>query len=1459
MTEAGCQNVVISSAFPFQRTGFFMRHFPRNPFTRNEEEEWLFQDTGMVDHSPPSIAAFPTHSPLQRDSEQGPSVESPSPGRSPRETTILDEDDIIVEVKEAKFYRWSFLKEFLFILTLIGTGGLAMVICLTWPRLYMKLRFVQVEQNDEDAERVLVESMDGSLTMVDIMWILEKEPTKTWISSCKARFSDESTTNRPRMFEWREERFWYNHQNGSWTRRDFNTNLTYGELHSIASNCALKEIGHDPEENKRSDSRERRNLVYGPNELIVKVPDFWQLLVSEVFKPFFLFQVFSIIFWICSSYEIYAYVILTLTTITILYNVIETRQNLIAIKKLAASECELKRLTLMADESAQLRLRPVLVSSSELLPGDIVQIEAGMIFPCDLVLLAGQCIVNESMLTGESAPVPKTPLPLGFASFGQVFQVQSEHDGRYKLLCGTKALQVRSSCNPHKSISEYELESLQPPSSIWQFLDKPPSVLNPLALKEDPIPVAAMVISTAYGTAKGQLIRAILFPKPSKYDFEQKTYYFLANLGIYLIFVCIVTVIWQVGKETNLNIFKNCVNLLTIAVPPALPLALSIGLSVSFTRLQQKAIYCINPNRIINAGRINTLCFDKTGTLTEDGLSLKGVLPVLYDQSRNNSITVTCGALEEELQSLYICGVCDDNITMSSLGLFYTLAAAHSISLLDQDTNYDPLIRGEASNTAEHNQPGCIAWLCKGWKSSESGAWYSKHRAQDSDGARTTDQLEQKSTNIFIGDPLEVEMFSKTGWRYLSRPNDQTNAAEEALELPILWDIIHPSIDTLIIPPSELNSSRILAVMRRFDFDSEIRLMSSIVLELPFARATFEEARIWLLIKGAPESLQEVCDKTLLPQDFNSKLQELTLDGYRVLACGYRLLGSISLQQIAMANRSQMEVGIIFSGFIVMENKLKSETPHILQELAKAGLREVMVTGDNPLTAISVSRQCGPFFLRSSCRTFLIDLAIDGLTEPLGSGCSLKDVDSQVKVEFDTIFSAILAEPGVIGNLERVNTTWRLGAVDLVVTGRAFSALSTQHDKLREKFMEETGSTTVKISDCVTPFQMILSQANIFSRMSPQNKLDLMRSLQDLGYVVCMTGDGANDSRALKAADVGISIASKPLENNDTMAAGPSIAAPFNTKLAHIGVVPMVLAEGRCALVNATVMFKYMYFYALIQATAVMVLYKYDLELYVYQYLWADLGLVFPMVLFMPATKPRKELSRGRPESNLLAFPILLSVYGQSIFTILFQAVAQVFLQQQTWYENPNDKTHGRHDGNDSAFSTIYNQNSTVSFLFSSFQYVGMALALSQSFGMFRCSPFSNLPLIGTIIGLYVLCSIFMLKPMPFSMKAFSMVDLSQHMNFLYGLWIMAMGNSLLFIIFERYAVKHKSTEMDMRTVYDEEMEASHLSAPNSLFHRAMVVLKGEGENCNVVMPIVPDYLKVSEAANLVWARLISS
>ncbi len=56
--------------------------------------------------------------------------------------------------------------------------------------------------------------------------------------------------------------------------------------------------------------------------------------------------------------------------------------------------------------------------------------------------------------------------------------------------------------------------------------------------------------------------------------------------------------------------------------------------------------------------------------------------------------------------------------------------------------------------------------------------------------------------------------------------------------------------------------------------------------------------------------------------------------------------------------REEAESGLDFVGFIIFENKLKSTTTAVLNELSEAGIRKVMCTGDNILTAISVAREC---------------------------------------------------------------------------------------------------------------------------------------------------------------------------------------------------------------------------------------------------------------------------------------------------------------------------------------------------------------------------------------------------------------------------------------------------------------------------------------------------------------------
>ena len=91
-------------------------------------------------------------------------------------------------------------------------------------------------------------------------------------------------------------------------------------------------------------------------------------------------------------------------------------------------------------------------------------------------------------------------------------------------------------------------------------------------------------------------------------------------------------------------------------------------------------------------------------------------------------------------------------------------------------------------------------------------------------------------------------------------------------------------------------------------------------------------------------------------------------------------------------------------------------------------------------------------------------------------------------------------------------------------------------------------------------FNSVLAKCQVFARMSPDDKAELVESLADnLDIHVGMCGDGANDCGALKTAAVGISLSE----------AEASIAAPFTSKVQDIRCVVTLLREGKAAMITS--------------------------------------------------------------------------------------------------------------------------------------------------------------------------------------------------------------------------------------------------------------------------------------------------
>ena len=189
---------------------------------------------------------------------------------------------------------------------------------------------------------------------------------------------------------------------------------------------------------------------------------------------------------------------------------------------------------------------------------------------------------------------------------------------------------------------------------------------------------------------------------------------------------------------------------------------------------------------------------------------------------------------------------------------------------------------------------------------------------------------------------------------------------------------------------------------------------------------------VWVAVKGAPEALLEACAMSAADRaSVLERVGRLADDGLRVVAAAERRVDEVP------HGAADAETDLAFVGLAAFRDPLRPGVGDAVTELAHAGVRTIVVSGDHPETVAATAREVG----------------IHG-PKVMHGGAPLDALDD---------------------------------------------------DELAERLHGEA----------------------VIARATPEDKLRLVRVLQDRGEAVAVTGDGVNDAPALAAANVGIAMGAR--------------------------------------------------------------------------------------------------------------------------------------------------------------------------------------------------------------------------------------------------------------------------------------------------------------------------------------------
>eukprot|EP00195_Chlamydomonas_chlamydogama_P002978 CAMPEP_0202921722 /NCGR_PEP_ID=MMETSP1392-20130828/77545_1 /ASSEMBLY_ACC=CAM_ASM_000868 /TAXON_ID=225041 /ORGANISM="Chlamydomonas chlamydogama, Strain SAG 11-48b" /LENGTH=1097 /DNA_ID=CAMNT_0049615311 /DNA_START=39 /DNA_END=3331 /DNA_ORIENTATION=+ len=673
------------------------------------------------------------------------------------------------------------------------------------------------------------------------------------------------------------------------------------------------------------------------------------------------------------------------------------------------------------------------VPAADVVPGDVVELTVGAKVPADirLALILGSVLkVDQSLLTGESESVEKSPAPVTVDK--PVYQ-----DMTCVLFSGTLIVAGRA---------------------------------------------RGIAIATGSNTAIGKIRDALREGGDDSTPLKQKLDEFGELLSKVIAAICVL--VWMINiRRFNdpalggwvsgaLHYLKIAVALAVAAIPEGLPAVVTTCLALGTRKMAKRNAIVRTLPSVETLGCTTVICSDKTGTLTTNQMTVSKAALI------STSSTKGVEALHYDISGT----------TYSSEG---SILGPNGM-LLKQPAEASPALLHMAACAALCNDSNVVAGP-------------------------------QPGTFQRIGEPTELAL--RAFCEKVGLPPSES-PLPALLTCNAHWLATHPRTSVL-------------------EFTRDRKMMSVLVscppgsclfsgLPAPAAEGGRFHQRSagpappglphLLLCKGAPESVLSRCSTAMSPTPGEGPVPMTPAIAAAVDAAMAELGGRQALRCLALAARllpsSHTELrpedeanGLTLLGIVGLHDPPRPECRAALETCRAAGIRVVMVTGDNKATAEAVARQLG-------------------LLAP-GGGAASGDAGAQ------SGGMPLTRHMDEVDHVER-------GCFDggVAYTGAEFECLRPDDQ--------------VRASDTML----------VLSRVEPLHKLKLVELLRSQGHVVAMTGDGVNDAPALMRADIGVAMGSGTAVARN---AADMVLADDN-----FATVVLAVAEGRAIYNNTKQFIRYM-------------------------------------------------------------------------------------------------------------------------------------------------------------------------------------------------------------------------------------------------------------------------------------------